>query len=100
MEHISTKIKILFFIRIATVILGIWLLWMGVDVYLTTRDPLAQIESQRAITMVIVGIFLFVLLLSGLVLSVMIEIKRYIRYFSIYTALLLVALLTIKSFLG
>jgi hypothetical protein len=100
MKYISQKIKILFFIKIATIILGVWLLWMGVDVYLTVRDPLVQIESQRAITMVVVGIFLFILLLSGLVLSVMIEIKRYIRYFSIYIALLLIVLLMVKSLLG
>lgn len=100
MKHISPKIKILLYIRIVTVVLGISLLWMGIDIYLITRDPLAQIESQNTIAMAIVVILLFVSLLSGLILSIMLEIRRYIRYFSIYIGLLLIMLVSIRSLFG
>jgi len=96
----SPKRKVLFFIRIATIILGIWLLWMGVDAYLLTRDPLAHIQSQKAITMAVVAVLLFVLLLAGLVLSTMLENRRYSRYFSIFIGLLFAALLAVRSLFG
>ena len=100
MEYISPKRKVLFFIRIATIILGIWLLWMGADTYLLTRNPLAHIQSQKAIAMAVVAVLLFVLLLGGLVLSTMIGNKRYSRYFSIFIGLLFVALLAVRSMFG
>ncbi len=99
MNYKSNKKTYLFWALIVTLFIGFWLLWLGVDAYILTKDPLSHIESSKAILMAVLAFFLFVLLLSGLVLSTMIGNKRYSRYFSIYIGMLFLALLVIRSFI-
>ncbi len=96
----SPKKLILFWLLIVSIILAIWLLWLGVDSYLLTRDPLSHIESSKAIAMAIIAVILVVLLLAGLIISTMLSNKRYSRYFGIAIGIAFASLLAFRSIVG
>ena len=96
----SPKKLILFWLLIVSIILALWLLWLGVDSYLLTRDPLSHIESSKAITMAIIAVFLIVAMLAGLVISTMLGNKRYSRYFGVAIGVAFASLLAFRSIFG
>ena len=96
----SPKKLILFWLLIVSIILALWLLWLGVDSYLLTRDPLSHIESSKAITMAIIAVFLIVAMLTGLVISTMLGNKRYSRYFGVAIGVVFASLLAFRSIFG
>ena len=96
----SPKKLILFWLLIVSIILALWLLWLGVDSYLLTRDPLSHIESSKAITMAIIAVFLIVAMLTGLVISTMLGNKRYSRYFGVAIGVTFASLLAFRSIFG
>ena len=96
----SAKKLILFWLLIASIVLALWLLWLGVDSYLLTRDPLSHIESSKAIAMAIIAIILIVVMLAGLIISTMLGNKRYSRYFGIAIGLAFASLLAFRSIFG
>jgi len=97
MNYSSPKKVILFWLLISSIILFLWLLWLGVDSYILTRNPLASLDENRVLTMAVLSVILMFVLLSGLVLAMLLGNKRYSRYFSIFTAVLLIALLIVRS---
>ena len=97
MHYTSPKKALLFWLLVLSLILSLWLLWLGVDSYLLAQNPLASIEQNQVILMTILAIVLMFVLLAGLVLSTLLGNKRYSRYFSIFTAFLLVVLLIVRS---
>ena len=100
MAYHSPKKRALFWLFIVAIFLAIWLLWLGVDCYILSKNPLSHIESAKAITMAILAVILIVILLAGLVLATMLGNKRYSRYFSIFIAILLISLLAVRSLFG
>ncbi len=96
----SPKKIILFWLLIISIILAIWLLWLGVDTYFLTRDPLSHIDSTKAITMAIIAVILIVLLLAGLIISTLLSNKRYSRYFAISIGIAFIFLLALRSIVG
>lgn len=99
-NYSSPKKFILFWLLIISILLSLWLLWLGVDAYLLTRDPLSHIESSKAIAMAVITVILIVLLLAGLVISTMIANKRYSRYFGVAIGIAFASLLAFRSILG
>ncbi len=97
MNYSSPKKVILFWLLTLSVIMAIWLLWLGVDSYFLSQNPLQNISQDRAITMAILAIILFFFLLAGLVLATLLGNKRYSRYFSVFIGVLLLALLIVRS---
>lgn len=97
MSYNSPKKVILFWLLTISIIIAIWLLWLGVDSYFLTQNPLVNISQNRAITMAILAIILLFFLLIGLVLATLLGNKRYSKYFSIFSAILLLALLIVRS---
>lgn len=99
-KYHSPKKLILFYLLIASIILALWLLWLGIDSYLLTRDPLLHIESSKAIAMAIIAVVLIFSLVAGLVISTMLGNKRYSRYFGIAIGLAFASLLAFRSMFG
>ena len=97
MHYSSPKKLLLFWLAVISIVLFLWLSWLGIDSYLLTRNPLATVEESRVFTMAILAIVLLFILLTGLVLATLLGNKRYSRYFSIFSAILLVSLLVIRS---
>ena len=96
----SSKKLILFWLLIASIVLALWLLWLGVDSYLLTRDPLSQIESSKAIAMAVIAVILIFSLVAGLVISTMLGNRRYSRYFGITIGVAFASLLAFRSMFG
>ncbi len=96
----SKKKALLFWLLVFSSMVALWLLWLGADAYILTRDPLSSLESSRAILMAVLVVMLFFMLLGGLVLAVLIENRRYVKYFSVFIALLLATLLAFRAFFG
>jgi len=96
----SPKKLILFWLLIASIVLALWLLWLGVDTYLLTRNPLSHIESSKAIAMAVIAVILIVLMLAGLIISTMLGNKRYSRYFGIAIGIAFASLLAFRSIFG
>ena len=99
-KYHSPKKLILFWLLIISIILAIWLLWLGVDSYLLTRDPLSHIESSKAIAMAVIAVILIFSLVAGLVISTMLGNKRYSRYFGIAIGVAFASLLAFRSMFG
>ena len=99
-KYHSPKKLILFWLLIISIILAIWLLWLGVDSYLLTRDPLSHIESSKAIAMAVIAVILIFSLVAGLVISTMLGNRRYSRYFGIAIGVAFASLLAFRSMFG
>jgi len=99
-KYHSPKKLILFWLLIISIILAIWLLWLGVDSYLLTRDPLSHIESSKAIAMAVIAVILIFSLVAGLVISTMLGNRRYSRYFGITIGVAFASLLAFRSMFG
>ena len=96
----SPKKLILFWLLTVSIILALWLLWLGVDSYLLTRDPLSHIESSKAIAMAVIAVILIFSLVAGLVISTMLGNRRYSRYFGIAIGVAFASLLAFRSIFG
>jgi len=99
-KYRSSKKVILFWLLNAAIILALWLLWLGVDSYFLTRDPLSHLDSSKAITMAIIAVVLIFLLVAGLVISTMLGNKRYSRYFGVAIGVAFASLLAFRSIFG
>ena len=99
-KYHSPKKLILFWLLIISIVLALWLLWLGIDSYLLTRDPLSHIESSKAIAMAIIAILLIVVMLAGLIISTMLGNKRYSRYFGVAIGVAFASLLAFRSIFG
>jgi len=99
-QYHSPKKKLLFWFLIVAIFLSLWLLWLGVDVYILRQDPLSHIDESRAVVMATLAVILIVLLVAGLVISTMLGNKRYSRYFSIFIGVLFISLLMVRSIFG
>jgi len=100
MQYSSPKKKALFLFLLVSIFLGLWLLWLGIEVFLLQGNPLAHVEGQKAVIMAILAAMLFFTLLAGLILSTLLGNKRYSKYFSFYIGFLFMTLLTIKAIFG
>ena len=96
----SPKKLLLFWLLIVSIILALWLLWLGFDTYMLTRDPLSHIESSKAIAMAIIAVILIVTMLAGLIISTMLGNKRYSRYFGVAIGVAFASLLAFRSVFG
>jgi len=100
MHYHSPKKKLLFWFFIVAIFIFLWLLWLGVDVYILTKNPLSHIDGSRAIMMATLAVILIVLLVAGLVISTMLGNKRYSRYFSVFIGVLFISLLMVRTIFG
>ena len=99
-NYTSFKKLILFWLLIVSIVLALWLLWLGIDAYVLTRDPISHIESSKAIAMAIIAIVLIFSLVAGLIISTMLGNRRYSRYFGVAIGVAFASLITFRSMFG
>ena len=100
MIYKSPKKILLFWLFTVAIFLFFWLGWLAIECYFLSKDPLSHLPQDKAVTMAIVVGVLLIDLLIGLILSAMLENRRYLKCFSVFIGVLLFSLLLVRSITG
>jgi hypothetical protein len=96
----SGKIQFLFWTAFFSLFLYIWLVTIGVQVFVLPDEKLMQLPQNAVLLMFILYGFMIVAILAGTIVSIMIDNQFYIRFFSTSVIVSLVTFLLTKGMFG
>ncbi len=96
----SAKIQFLFWTAFFSVVLYIWIVTIGLQTFVLPDEKPMELPQNVLFLMFVLYGFLAVCVLSGTIISTMINNRYYIKFFSIFMMLCLVTLLATRSMFG
>jgi len=96
----SGKIQFLFWTAFFSILLYLWLAAVGLQTFVLPNEPPMEFPTQVATLMFILFGLLIVTTLAGVVVSMMISNRFYIRFFSGMTIFIFASMVFAKSFFG
>jgi len=96
----SGKIQFLFWSFFFSILLYIWILWIGINTFILNGNTLMKLPSQEVALLFILYGLLSLLTLSGLVVSIMIGNTKYNRRFSAMVLIIFATIITAKGVFG
>jgi len=96
----SGKMQFLFWAFFFSVMLYLWILWVGVRTFLLSDQVRLAIPQQETALLFILYGFLILSTLSGTIVSIMIGNQRYIRRFGAMVILVFATIVAAKGIFG
>ncbi len=96
----SGKMQFLFWAFFFSVLLYLWILWIGVRTFLLHEGPMMALPQQEVTLLFILYGFLIVTTMAGVVVSIMIGNRPYIRRFGAMVILLFATIVAAKGIFG
>ncbi len=96
----SGKMQFLFWAFFFSVLLYLWILWIGVRTFLFHEGPMMELPQQEVTLLFILYGFLIVTTMAGTVVSIMIGNRPYIRRFGAMVILLFATIVAAKGIFG
>ena len=100
MYRLGGKIQFLFWALFFSIILYLWILWIGVRTFLLSDDSILELPQQETALLFILYGFLILTTLSGVIVSVMIGNQRYMRRFGAMVILVFATIVAAKGIFG
>ncbi|WP_292657336.1 hypothetical protein [Nitratifractor sp.] len=96
----SGKMQFLFWAFFFSVLLYLWILWIGVRTFLLHKGPMMELPQQEVTLLFILYGFLIVTTMAGTVVSIMIGNRPYIRRFGAMVILVFATIIAAKGIFG
>ncbi len=96
----SGKMQFLFWAFFFSVLLYLWILWIGVRTFLLHKGPMMELPQQEVTLLFILYGFLIVTTMAGTVVSIMIGNRPYIRRFGAMVILVFATIVASKGIFG
>jgi hypothetical protein len=96
----SGKMQFLFWAFFFSVLLYLWILWIGVRTFLLHRGEIMQLPQQETALLFILYGLLILSTLSGTIVSIMIGNQPYIRRFGAMVILVFATIVASKGIFG
>jgi len=96
----SGKMQFLFWAFFFSVMLYLWILWVGVRTFLLPSEPLMELPQQEVTLLFILYGFLIVTTLAGTIVSTMIGNRIYMRRFGAMVILVFATIVAAKGIFG
>ncbi len=96
----SGKVQFLFWSFFFSILLYLWILWIGGRTFLFHEGPIMRLPEQEVTLLFILYGFLILTTLSGTIVSIMIGNQRYIRRFGGMVILLFATIVAAKGIFG
>jgi len=96
----SGKIQFLFWAFFFSILLYLWILWIGTRTFLLHEGPIMALPQQEVTLLFILYGFLILTTLSGVIVSIMIGNQPYIRRFGAMVILVFATIVAAKGIFG
>ena len=96
----STKIQFLFWTAFFAVVLYLWIVTIGLQTFVLPDEKPIELPQDVVMLMFVLYGFLAVAVLAGTIISMMINNRFYIKFFSIFMMVGLATLLATRSMFG
>ncbi len=96
----SGKVQFLFWDFFFSVLLYCWIIWIGVNTFLFNKEPIMVLPQQQIkLLFILYGLLIFTTM-AGVIVSIMISNRLYIRRFGAMVILLFATIVTAKGVFG
>jgi len=96
----SGRIKILFWLSFGTVFIYLWILSIIIQTFILPKTPPMELPTDRVTMILILYGIMALMALSGTVISIFINNRRYMRIFGVFIIVIFASIIVGKSILG
>jgi hypothetical protein len=96
----SGKIRLLFWLFVVSLFLYLWIVWIAIATFILPETPPLEFPADRVGTMFILYGILAFTSLSGVVISIFINNRRYTQRFSALVMIIFATIMAAKGLFG